>query len=65
MTFDMPTGRDIEGVARLTCPIALVGEHYQFGVSLGWVLISNAVVYGLLGLCLEPIWWVGRRTRPA
>jgi len=60
--FHMTTSHEIESVAKLTCPIALVGEHYQFGVSRGWVLVSNAVVYGFLGLCLEPIWWVGRRT---
>lgn len=62
-TFHMPISRDIESVARLTCPIALVGEHYHFGVSLGWALVSNAVVYGLLGLCLEPV--LRRATTPS
>jgi hypothetical protein len=62
--FHMPISRDIESAARLTCPIALVGEHYHFGVSLGWVLVSNGVVYGLLGFCLEPVWWLGGRTKP-
>jgi hypothetical protein len=64
-TFHMPISRDIESAARLTCPIALVGEHYHFGVSLGWVLVSNAVVYGFLGLCLEPVRWSGHRMKPA
>ena len=63
--FHMPISREIESVAKLTCPIALVGEHYHRGVHLGWVLISNAVVYGLLGLCFEPIRWLGRRTKPS
>ena len=64
-TFHMPTSHEIESAARLTCPISLVGEHYHFGVSLGWVLVSNAVVYGLLGLCLEPIWLQGHRAKLA
>jgi len=63
--FHMPISREIESVAKLTCPIALVGEHYHFGVHVGWVVISNTVVYGLLGLCFEPIWWLGHRMKPA
>jgi hypothetical protein len=61
----MPISREIESAARLTCPIALVGEHYHFGVSLGWVPLSNAVIYGLLGLCFEPILWLSHGTKPA
>ena len=34
-TFHLPISREIESVARLTCPIALVGEHYHRGASPG------------------------------
>lgn len=63
--FHMPVSREIESVARLSCPIALVGEHCRFGVSLVWVLISNTAVYGLIGLCLEPVMRLGQRVKPA
>ena len=54
-TFPTIFSQEIMSFARLTCPISLVGEHYHFGVSLVWVLISNAVIYGLVGLALEPL----------
>jgi len=51
--------------ARLTCPIALLGDHYHFGVHLVWVLISNTAIYGLIGLCLEPLGHLGRHAKTA
>jgi hypothetical protein len=54
-TFHMAMSRDIMMLARVTCPIALVGEHYHRGIALAWVLISNAIVYGLLGMSFEPL----------
>jgi hypothetical protein len=63
--FNMTNGREILMAARLTCPISLVGEYHHHGVSLIWVLASNPVVYGLIGLCLEPIWRLIPRTKLA
>ena len=36
-----------------TCPIVFVGTYFHFGVHLAWVLVSNAVAYGLLGWIVE------------
>ncbi|HZP23710.1 MAG TPA: hypothetical protein VFB04_09695 [Terriglobales bacterium] len=36
-------------LARLTCPVALMG----FGLHVGWVLLANAATYALIGLVLE------------
>jgi hypothetical protein len=63
--FNMSNSREILFAARLTCPIALVGEHYHRGVSLAWTLVGNVVAYGLVGLCLEPIWRLTPRTKLA
>lgn len=64
-TFPTIFSRETMIVARLTCPIALVGDYYHFGVSVVWVLISNAAIYGLLGLALEPLWHLGRHAKTA
>ncbi len=41
--------------ARLTCPLMLAGSYFHFGVRLPWVLLSNAAVFGLVGLTVESL----------
>jgi len=48
-TFPAMHSREMMDVARVTCPISLVGEHYHFGVWVGWVLVSNAAFMVWLG----------------
>ena len=64
-TFPTFHSRELEDIARLTCPMSLIGEHYHFGVSVGWAIFSNVVIYGLLGLALEPFRHLGRRVKAA
>ena len=40
-------------LVRLTCPLVLVGTHLHLGVSLYWVLLSNTVIYALIGWLVE------------
>jgi hypothetical protein len=40
-------------LVRLTCPLVLVGTYLHLGVSLYWVLLSNAAIYALIGLLVE------------
>ena len=40
-------------LARLTCPIAILGSH--FPLSLHWVLVANAATYALVGLIVEAV----------
>ncbi len=40
-------------LARYSCPVVLAGFYFHFGVSIYWVLITNAASYGLLGLIVE------------
>lgn len=40
-------------LGRLTCPLLLAAFHFHFGVKLYWVLLSNAAIYGLVGLMAE------------
>ena len=62
-TFPTMHSRELMDVARVTCPISVVSEHYHFGVSWRWALVSNAVIYGLVGLVLEPFWHLGRHAK--
>ena len=64
-SLNMTISREILMAARLTCPISLVGEHYHRGVSLVWVLISNAAIYGLIGLSLEQVRRLVPSAKPA
>ncbi len=43
-TFPTFHSRELMDVARLTCPISVIGERYHFGVWVGWVLASNAAI---------------------
>jgi hypothetical protein len=40
-------------LARLSCPIVIVGHYLNFGVRLYWVLATNAVIYAVVGLVVE------------
>jgi hypothetical protein len=40
-------------LALLTQPIALASVHYRFGVTVNWVILANALTYGLIGLLAE------------
>jgi hypothetical protein len=43
-------------LARFTCPIALLGSYFHFGVRFYWVLVANTAAYALAGLAVEPLW---------
>jgi len=42
-------------LARITCPIVPVSMALHFGVKWYWVIVSNVVAYGLLGLMVEAL----------
>ncbi len=48
--------------ARLTCPVMFALTHLGFGMSVYWVLVANAITYGLVGLLVEA---VRHRAHPA
>ena len=50
---DIPIQPTVYTLATFSCPIALVGNHFHFGVKLSWVLLTNAALYALLGLVVE------------
>lgn len=50
---DVPIEPIMLTLARLSCPIALVGDYFHFGVKLSWVLVANAAFYSLLGMVVE------------
>jgi hypothetical protein len=41
----------VSALARLTCPVAIIGSHYP--VSLYSALAANVVTYALVGLAVE------------
>ncbi len=41
-------------LARLTCPIGILGSH--FAISLYWVLVANLATYALVGVAVEMLW---------
>ena len=42
-------------LALLTQPIALASVRLHFGIGLYWVLLANALTYGLIGLIVESV----------
>jgi len=48
---DRPIEPIVSALARLTCPIAIVGSHYP--VSLYSALAANVATYALVGLVVE------------
>jgi hypothetical protein len=52
---DLPIDPIVSVLARLSCPIALVGDYFHFGVKLSWVLVANAAFYTLFGLIVETL----------
>ena len=50
---DVPIQLVVSTLARLSCPLALIGDYFHFGVKLTWVLLSNAVFYSLFGVIVE------------
>ena len=42
-------------LALLTQPIALASHRLHFGIGLYWVLLANALTYGLIGLIVESV----------
>jgi hypothetical protein len=48
-----PTKPIVWTLALLTQPIAFASVHYRFGVSVNWVILANALTYGLVGLLAE------------
>jgi hypothetical protein len=48
-----PTKSIVWTFALLTQPIAFASVHYRFGVSVNWVILANALTYGLIGLLAE------------
>ena len=50
---DHPIEPIVSTLARLTCPVAIVGSHYP--VSLNSVLVANVATYSLLGLVVETL----------
>jgi hypothetical protein len=55
LSKDVPIDPVVYALANFSCPLALVGNHFHFGVKLSWVLGSNAAFYALFGLILEPL----------
>jgi hypothetical protein len=48
---NLPIEPIVSTLARLTCPVAIVGSHYA--VSLYSVLAANVATYALVGLVVE------------
>src|SRR5271165_4025917 len=53
LSKDIPIQPIVYTLASFSCPLALVGNHFHFGVKLSWVLVSNAAFYALFGLVVE------------
>ena len=50
---DLPIKPIVSTLARLTCPIAIVGSHYP--VSLYSAVAANVATYALVGLVVETL----------
>jgi hypothetical protein len=48
-----PTKPVVWNLVLLTQPIAFASVHYRFGVSVNWVILTNTLTYGLIGLIAE------------
>ena len=53
LSKDIPVSPIVHTLATLSCPLALVGDHFHFGVKLYSVLVTNAAFYGVFGLIVE------------
>jgi hypothetical protein len=42
-------------LALLTQPIVLASFRFHFGIGVYWVLLANAITYGLIGLIAETV----------
>jgi hypothetical protein len=49
----IPIDPIVSFLARLTCPIGILGSH--FAISLSWVLVANLVTYALIGVAVETL----------
>jgi hypothetical protein len=54
---ETPIDPIVSFIARLTCPIGVLGS--RFAISLSWVLVANLAMYGVVGMAVEML----RRTR--
>ena len=56
-TFPLPMNSEpiVWTLVRLTCPIAFASFHFNFPVSIYWVLLANAATYALVGLIVESL----------
>jgi len=52
---DAPIPPIVNALASISCPLALVGNYFHFGVKLTWVIVSNAAFYALFGLIAETL----------
>lgn len=50
---EIPIDPIVSFVARLTCPIGILGSH--FAISLYWVLVANLATYALVGVAVETL----------
>jgi hypothetical protein len=48
-----PTEPIVWNLALLTQPIALASVRFGFGISVYWVILTNTLTYGLIGLIVE------------
>lgn len=53
LSKDLPVKPIVNALATFSCPLALVGNHFHFGVKLSWVLVTNAAFYALFGFVVE------------
>jgi len=54
-TFLIEEDPIVFNLALLTQPIALASVRLHFGIGLYWVLLANALTYGLIGLVVESV----------
>jgi hypothetical protein len=52
---DVPIQPIVYTLASFSCPLALVGNHFHFGVKLSSVLVTNTAFYALFGLIVETL----------
>ena len=52
---DIPLQPMVYALAIFSCPLAMVGDHFHFGVKLSWILVTNAAFYALFGLVVEAL----------
>ena len=53
--WEIPIDPIVSFLARLTCPIAILGSHLHFPLSLRWVVVANVPTYALVGLIVEAV----------